>query len=77
VPACLVFNSVNMTTPVLANNVKLSGSEVGADANFATWQGGVGVVVLPYPGGNGGAGCGAATPTQNRTWGAVKSMYHN
>jgi len=77
VPVCIVFNSINLTTPVLANNIKLAGSESGADGDFATWQGGAGVIVAPYPGGNGGAGCGAATPTQNKTWGAVKSMYHN
>jgi hypothetical protein len=33
--------------------------------NFVTWQGGLGV-----PG-----GCPGATPTQNKTWGAVKSLY--
>jgi hypothetical protein len=33
--------------------------------NFATWQGGA----------IGGAGCPAATPTQNKTWGQVKSIY--
>jgi hypothetical protein len=71
-PVCLVFNSINLTTPILANNIKLSGSESGADADFATWQGGVGVTVPGAP-----PGCGAATPTQNKTWGAVKSMYHN
>jgi len=76
-PVCIVFSSINLTTPVLANNIKLTGSESGADGDFATWQGGVGVVVGPYPGGNGGSGCGGATPTQNKTWGAVKSMYHN
>jgi hypothetical protein len=77
VAACIVFNSLNMTTPILANNVKISGASNGTDSNFATWQGGAGVVVAPYPGGNGGTGCPQATPTQNKTWGAVKSMYHN
>jgi hypothetical protein len=76
-PVCIVFNSVNLTTPILANNIKISGPSNGTDADFATWQGGAGVIVAPYPGGNGGTGCPQATPTQNKTWGAVKSMYHN
>ena len=67
---CIVFNSLNMTTPVLANNVLLSGPSNGTDADFCTWQGGAGVVVGGTP------GCGAATPTKNATWGAVKSLYH-
>jgi hypothetical protein len=69
VPACIVFNSVNMTTPILANNVKLSGPSNGTDAHFVTWQGGLGVNT------GRGTGCPAATPTQNKTWSQVKSMY--
>jgi hypothetical protein len=68
-PVCIVFNSINMTTPILLNNVKLSGPSNGTDADFAMWQGGAGVVVGGTP------GCGAATPTKNATWGAVKSLY--
>jgi hypothetical protein len=67
---CIVFNSLNMTTPVLANNVLLTGPSNGTDADFCTWQGGAGVIVGGTP------GCGAATPTKNATWGAVKAMYH-
>jgi len=67
---CIVFNSLNMTTPVLANNVLLTGPSNGTDADFCTWQGGAGVIVGGTP------GCGAATPTKNTTWGAVKAMYH-
>jgi hypothetical protein len=33
----LVFNSVNLTTPVLANDLRLSGPLNGTDANFAIW----------------------------------------
>jgi hypothetical protein len=69
-PVCIVFNSLNMTTPVLANNVLLTGPSNGTDADFCTWQGGAGVVVGGTP------GCGAATPTKSTTWGAVKAMYH-
>jgi hypothetical protein len=69
-PICIVFNSINLTTPIVTNNVKLSGPSNGTDADFATWQGGAGVIVEGTP------GCGAATPTRNSTWGAVKAMYH-
>jgi|SRR6185503_13053878 len=69
VPVCIVFNSVNVVPPAPAIGVKLTGPSNGFDADFATWQGGGGVVV------DGVAGCGAATPTSNKTWGAVKSLY--
>jgi hypothetical protein len=69
-PVCIVFNSINLTTPILANNVKLSGPSNGTDANYCTWQGGLGVAVGAV------SGCPAATPTKNATWSQVKSMYH-
>jgi len=69
VPVCIVFNSVNVVPPAPAIGVKLTGPSNGFDADFATWQGGAGVVV------DGVSGCGAATPTSNKTWGAVKSLY--
>jgi len=68
-PVCIVFNSVNLTTPVAANNRRLVGPANGFDSDFATWQGGGGVVVQGVP------GCGAATPTRASTWGTVKSLY--
>jgi hypothetical protein len=69
VPVCLVYNSIKITTPIGANDRTYVGATNGTDSNFATWQGG-GVPVTP-----GGTGCGAATPTRNATWGAVKSLY--
>jgi hypothetical protein len=69
-PVCIVFNSINLTTPILANNVKLTGPSNGTDANFCTWQGGAGVST------GGGSGCPQATPTKNATWGQVKAHYH-
>jgi hypothetical protein len=69
-PVCIVFNSINLTTPILQNNIKLSGPSNSTDADFCTWQGGAGVIVGNTP------GCGAATPTKNATWGAVKALYH-
>jgi hypothetical protein len=69
VPVCLVFNSLNLTTPVAANNRKLTGPTNGTDSDFATWQGG------GNPASGRGNGCPAATPTRNSTWGSVKSLY--
>jgi len=66
---CIVFNSLNLTTPVAANNRKLSGPTNGTDSNFCTWQGG------GNPGGPRGTGCPGATPTRSSTWGTVKSLY--
>ena len=75
-PVCIVFNSVNLTTPILANNVKLSGPENGTDSDFATWQGGGGIVVNPPPPGSPPvSGCPQATPTKNATWSQVKALY--
>ena len=68
-PVCIVFNSINLTTPVLANNIFITGPSNGTDANFCTWQGGAGVSTP------GGSGCPQATPTHNKTWSQVKSLY--
>ena len=68
-PVCIVFNSLNLTTPIAANNRKLFGPANGTDSNFATWQGGLGVTTSR------GQGCPAATPTRSTTWGSVKSLY--
>jgi hypothetical protein len=59
-PMCVVFNSCNVTTPTLANNIFI-GSGVTAGSNIVTWQGA-------------GPSC-AAVPTKNVTWGQVKSLY--
>jgi hypothetical protein len=65
-----VFNSIKITTQVPANDRTLTGPSNGFDSDFCTWQGGGGVTV------GGVTGCGAATPTKNATWGAVKALYH-
>jgi hypothetical protein len=69
VPACIVFNSLKITTPVAANDRTLAGPTNGTDSHFATWQGGAGVVS------GRGQGCPAATPTRSTTWGQVKTLY--
>jgi len=68
-PVCLLLVSINLTTPIAANNRKLVNPSNGTDANWVTWQGGGGVTV------GGATGCPAATPTLQRTWGAVKALY--
>src|SRR5262245_42568447 len=69
-PVCLVLESITLTTPVLANNQKLRGPLNGVDSDWATWQGGGGVVV------GGSSGCPHALPTLKRTWNELKSLYH-
>ena len=61
--ACIVLNSTLLTQPAGVGDYLLTNP---LNRNWVQWQGGAGDV----PG-----GCPAATPTQNRTWGAVKSLY--
>ena len=63
-PTCLVLNDLLISQP--------AGTQGGSPkvtnpltSNFITWQGGA----------IGGSGCPGATPTVNRTWGQVKSIY--
>ncbi len=60
VPACIVFNSINVVPgtdpPTLVGNAASAGS------NQATWQGGSGANCL-------------AVPVKNATWGQVKALY--
>lgn len=59
-PACIVFNSLNIT-PVTRPNQYLS-TGTTASSNFATWQGA-------------GPDC-ALVPVRRATWGQLKSLYH-
>jgi hypothetical protein len=67
VPACLVLNQVNalqtagQVPPSQDQNIMTA----AATRQHITWQGGA----------VGGSGCPAATPTKNKTWGSVKSLY--
>ena len=69
-PACMVFEGLRMVTTDPVSDRYLTGPSNLTDSNYATWQGG-GVPVV-----GGQAGCPAATPTLQRTWGAVKALYH-
>lgn len=68
-PVCLVFKSLKVTTQIAANDRTLEGPTNGTDSFYATWQGGAGVSSVR------GTGCPAATPTRNKSWGEVKSLY--
>lgn len=68
-PVCIVFSSLKFTTPIPANDRILLTPTNFTDSNYATWQGGAGMVVGTA------VGCPAATPTKQQTWGAVKSLY--
>lgn len=60
--ACIVFNSINVTTAGNADN-RFYGNGTAAGSNIITWQG-----TTP------GANC-SAVPTRNATWGGVKALY--
>lgn len=61
IPVCLVFNSLllDQVDPNLPRGLVSSGEQ-----QFVTWQGASAVTPCP-----------AATPTQSKTWGQVKSLY--
>jgi len=60
--ACLVLNTINLTSLGLPN-VVLQSPSPGSE-NWITWQADAGTT-----------GCPGATPTRNATWGSVKSLY--
>ena len=60
-PVCIVLNEIKLTQAVGVGDFRIQNA---ATRNFVTWQGGVV-----------SGGCPAVVPTQNRTWGAVKSLY--
>ena len=62
-PACVVLNQINLAQPVGTAGGDQQVTAVAA-GNFVGYQGGVVA-----------GGCPGAVPTQNRTWGSVKSLY--
>jgi len=61
-PACILFHNLDVTQPVGVGDFHLTAS---GPRTFATWQGGA----------LGAPGCPAATPTSNKSWGALKTLY--
>ena len=73
-PACIICSSIKVATPPVtgqpSRDVTLFGpTDAPGTSNFATWQGGGGVIVGTRQ------GCPAAVPTHNTTWSSVKTMY--
>jgi hypothetical protein len=62
-PVCLVLNVITLAYGPSATLVQSITAPL--NRNWITWQGSTGI-----PG-----GCPGATPTQNKTWGQVKSLY--
>jgi hypothetical protein len=65
--ACFVLNRLLVVQPAGVGDAELT---LPITRNYVTYNGGV---VAGGP--NGGSGCPGATPSQNRTWGQVKSLY--
>jgi hypothetical protein len=61
--ACIVFTSLKLTEPLGVGDFTITNP---LDRQYVTFQAGGGSVT---------GGCPAATPTKNRTWGSVKSLY--
>jgi len=61
--ACIVLNSIQLTQPIGVGDYTLANA---LNNNFVTWQSGGGGIA---------GGCPQAVPTQNKTWGSVKSLY--
>jgi len=63
-PVCVVLNEISIAQPAgtPGGTVKVTNPLV---SNYVTWQGGA----------VGGPGCPGVTPTINKTWGQVKSLY--
>lgn len=78
-PACILFASLVITTPVAANNRTFTAPLDGNHDHWVGWQGGVAQsphIVCDQDGCNYQYGCSASpVPTATATWGAVKSLY--
>ena len=61
--ACIVLNLVRLTQPLGVGDFDIT---TPLNRDFVEWQAGAQSVA---------GGCPAATPTKNRTWGSVKSLY--
>jgi hypothetical protein len=61
-PVCLVLNQVRIAQPAPDPTFAIENPALN---NYATWQGGA----------VGGNGCPGVVPTQNQSWGRVKSLY--
>ena len=79
-PTCLAFEQLLVTTPVAADNVRVTGGANAPDSEFVRWQNGLATDVSfechVMSGCTHTFSCvDASTPTHNSTWGAVKALY--
>ena len=80
-PVCILFTSLDITTPVLANNRLFTGGANGESSQIVTWQNGQLTNLVNHCTGTFNCttqfDCVNASPTASRhsTWGAVKSLY--
>lgn len=65
VPVCLVLNEIKLYSPSRGTQDITVSLTTPDTQSHVTWQGGA---IAP-------PGCPAATPTRNRTWGGVKTLY--
>lgn len=68
-PACIVLNSVRISSADGSTLATLTAPSTGTDSNLVTWQGGAGVGVGSV------IGCPAATAARGSTWGRIKAIY--
>jgi hypothetical protein len=79
-PVCIYFSMIDIATPVLANNLRITTGANGVASQIATWQSGLVTNLAPNCG---LVGCfptfdcvlDPSTSARNSTWGAVKSLY--
>jgi|KBSSwiStaDraftv2_1062776.scaffolds.fasta_scaffold32212_1 hypothetical protein len=79
-PVCIYLTSINVTSPVLGNNVRLTTGANDVASQIVTWQDGL---VRNLASNCGLVGCfptfdcvlAPPTSARNSTWGAVKSLY--
>ena len=80
-PVCILFTSLNITTPVLANNRLFTAGANGESSQIVTWQNGQLANLVNHCNGTFDCttqfDCVNASPTASRhsTWGAVKALY--
>ena len=80
-PVCILFTSLNITTPVLANNRLFTGGANGASSQIVNWQSGQLANLVNQCSGTFNCttqfDCATtlATASRRSTWGAVKSLY--
>jgi hypothetical protein len=79
-PVCIVIEQLNITTPTVANDIRVAGGASAPNSEFARWQNALETNVTfechVMSGCTHTFACvDASTPTRGSTWGAVKALY--